>query len=180
MFSRLVLLAGLILLSMDAFAAWPSLDSAPKVHKTGQKDVALLIGVEDYLLLPDVDGAVTNINEWEVFLRQGLGASAIHVVVNNDATREGILKSAKMAAEEASAEGTLWVVFVGHGAPVVDGSGVLVGVDAQQTIESLQARGVAQAELFGALKSKSVFASQESRAMFMVSTIAQPARLLKP
>ncbi len=144
------------LLSSPAFASWPNLDKPPTVAPTTTKDVAVIVAIEDYLLLPDVPGAVQNANDWEVFLRQGLKVKDVHVLANQDATREGILKFAKIAANDVGKGGTIWWVFIGHGAPTVDGKdGILVGMDAQQTAESLQARGVRQNELLASLESES-------------------------
>ena len=142
-------------LPTSAFASWPDLSQPAAVEPTVTQDVAVVVAVEDYLLLPDVDGAVSNANDWETFLRQGLKVPAVHIVSNQDATREGILKFAKLAANEVGPDGTIWWVFIGHGAPTLDGKdGLLVGMDAQQTAESLEARGVRQSELLAALEAE--------------------------
>jgi hypothetical protein len=136
----------------SAFAGWPPLQNIPQVEPVGTPDVAVIVGVEDYLLLPDVPGAVENLNDWEVFLRQGLQVPTVHVLANRDVTRESMLKFARTAAEDVGEGGTIWWVFIGHGAPSTDGKdGLLVGVDAQQSVESLAARGLSQRELLAAL-----------------------------
>lgn len=136
----------------SAFAAWPDLSDVPAVEATGTADVAVIVAVEDYLLLPDIPGAIQNANEWEVFLRSGMKVPTVHVLANQDATREEMLKFAKTAAADVSKGGTIWWIFIGHGAPSVKGDdGLLVGMDAQQSVESLQSRGLPQKELLAAL-----------------------------
>lgn len=142
--------------SPPVHAAWPDLSKPAPAEASKAKDVAVIVAVEDYLLLPDVDGAVANANDWEVFLRQSLKVQDVHVLANQDASREGMLKFAKMAANDVGDGGRIWWVFIGHGAPTMDGKdGILVGMDAQQTAESLQARGVTQGELLASLEAES-------------------------
>jgi hypothetical protein len=136
-------------------AQWPALTAAPAVEATGANDAALIIAIDDYLLLPDIPGAVANANDWDVFFTNGLKIPEVFVLTNQDATRESILKFAKMSARNVKPGGTLWVVFIGHGAPTTKGEGLLVGADAQQSIESLEARGVKQSELLSALSASS-------------------------
>lgn len=142
-----------LLLPAIASAQWPDLGDAAPVDATGQRDVAVIVAAEDYLLLPDVPGAIANANDWEVFFRNSLKIPNVYVLANQDATREGMLKFARTASQDAGPGSTIWWVFIGHGAPTLDGKdGLLVGVDAQQSVESLAARGVPQNELLGALQ----------------------------
>ncbi len=141
--------------SVHATAQWPALTQAPEMDAAGANDAALIIAIDDYLVLPDVEGAVANANDWDVFFTNGLKVPEVFVLTNQDATRESILKFAKMSARNVKDGGTLWVVFIGHGAPNTKGEGLLVGADAQQSVESLEARGVKQTELLTALKSNS-------------------------
>lgn len=148
------MIALLVLLwpSLALAEQWPPLDDVPAVAASGSKDVAVIVAVEDYLLLPDIPGAVDNANEWEVFLRNGLKVPEVYVLANRDATREEMLKFARTAATDVGEGGTLWWIFIGHGAPSTDGKdGLLVGMDAQQSVESLAARGLPQRELLDAL-----------------------------
>ncbi len=150
-----LLFATIALMLCPAAAAaeqWPPLDDIPQVIASGANDVAVIVAVQDYLLLPDIPGAVDNANEWEVFLRSGLKVPQVHVLANQDATREAMLKFAQTAAADVGEGGTIWWIFIGHGAPAVDGKdGLLVGMDAQQSVESLTARGLPQQELLAAL-----------------------------
>ena len=130
--------AAFVLYASPAFAQWPALSDVPKVKASKTQDVAIIVAVEDYLLLPDVEGAIANANEWEVFFQKGRKIPNIHVLANQDATVEEMSKFAKTAAQDVGEGGTIWWVFIGHGAPSVDGSdGLMIGMDAQQTVDSL-------------------------------------------
>lgn len=60
-----------------AFAAWPPLDDVPPVTATTTNDVAVIVAVEDYLLLPDIPGAVDNANEWTLSSRWRVSSPAV-------------------------------------------------------------------------------------------------------
>jgi len=126
-----------------AEARWPDLSKAPTLAADGAKDAAVIVGVENYLAVPKVRGATKNASDWYRFLVDGrrVPTSRVHLLRDKDAAREGILKALDQAAAEVDHGGTRWVVFVGHGAPSRDQSqGMLVGFDAQQTPDSLDAR----------------------------------------
>lgn len=126
--------------------SWPSLSQWEKT-KEGKNDVAVIIAIEQYAFLPAVPGAIETANDWEAFFRSR-GTNDVFILTNNDAPAEQIQKFAKQAAQDANADGTLWFVFVGHGAAKTDGSdGLLVAMDAQQNVDSLNANSVAQSEL---------------------------------
>lgn len=133
---------------------WPPVSTAvPSMVGEGTKDAALLIGIDGYLLLPKVPGATQNVNDWMSFLRDSrkVPFDHIHSLRDQDATRENILKRAEEAAAQVEEGGTLWFVFVGHGAPRPAAAGeapdgVLVGVDAQQNA-NMYSRSVAQREI---------------------------------
>ena len=131
--------------------AWPGLDKPAVVDASGSKDVAIIVAVEDYLMLPDVKGAIKNANEWEIFLQRSLQVPEVHVLVNQEATKEAMLRFARLAKDQVKDGGRIWWVFIGHGAPSKAGDGLLIGADAQQTVESLESRGLLHSELMGAL-----------------------------
>lgn len=131
---------------------YPRLDSRPKVESLTEGDVALIVAVEDYAFLPDVPGAVANANAWEMYFRRGMGIEEVHVLTNRQASREDIVDFAGRAARQVGEGGTMWFVFIGHGAPAKSGKdGVLVGMDAKGNMRSLEARGIAQSELLAKL-----------------------------
>ena len=129
---------------------WPDLSTSFEAKAEGSKDSALIIGIGDYLLAPDVEGATKNADDWYRFLTRVRGVPAENVVLLRDVegTLETIRERAAAIAARSKRGGTLWIVFIGHGAPAKDGKdGLLVGVDAQQTATSLYARSLPQREL---------------------------------
>ncbi len=135
-------------------APWPDLSSPAREVGGGEHDAAVVVGVEDYRMVPVVPGAKANAKQWYEYLTETRGVPARNVkfLTNDDATREEILEASRQAAGRAGPKGTLWFVFVGHGAPSPDGKdGLLIGVDAQQKVGSLQARGIRRQELLNAL-----------------------------
>ncbi len=127
----------------------------------GVDDAALVIGINDYVFVEKVPGATDNARDWYLHLtgRVGVPASRVFALYDREATAENIIEQAKRAAAAVQQGGRLWLVYVGHGAPLVrtvDGKllepeGGLIGVDAQQSAASLEARSVALPKLFEVL-----------------------------
>jgi hypothetical protein len=133
---------------------WPDLSSPARAIGGGENDAAVVVGVEGYFVVPGVPGAKSNAKAWHQYLTETreVPPQNIKLLINENATRERILEGARKAASRAGKDGTLWFVFVGHGAPSVDGKdGLLVGVDAQQEAQSLQERSVRRNELLKVL-----------------------------
>lgn len=131
-------------------ASWPDLSTSPAKIGGGERDAAVVVGIEKYLLVPKVPGARANAGDWFTWLTRtrGVPLERVHLLRDTDAAREGILAAVAKAASQVREGGTLWFVFVGHGAPAKDQrDGVLVGVDANQSAASLYARSVAQKEV---------------------------------
>lgn len=118
----------------------------------------LIAAVEDYFVVPKVPGARANAEAWHSYLRMSRGVPLDHVTLIRDAqvTKESLLAQADEAAKAVGEGGTLWFVFIGHGAASPDRQqGVLVGADAQQTANGLYARSIAREEILTRLaKSK--------------------------
>lgn len=137
-------------LSLNAVAAeWPAL-SGPAQIGGGENDAALIIGIDAYAYSPPVPGAEENAEDWYRFLteQRRVPATAAVLLRGREGTRERIQKYASELAQQVKPGGTLWFVFIGHGAPAPDGAdGVLVGHDAQQDADSLYARSVRRGEL---------------------------------
>ncbi len=133
---------------------WPSLETPAARTGGGERDVALVVNIEDYAVLPDIAGAEMNARAWVEWFERTRAVRADRVVYlrNSEGTRETILEKAKELADEADAGGMIWVVFIGHGAPSSDQKeGMLIGWDGQPTSTSLYARSVRQSELIEAL-----------------------------
>jgi iron(II)-dependent oxidoreductase len=132
---------------------WPDLshsaDAAAR-EDGGERDAALVIGVTDYAYVPDIPGAARNAEDWFAYLVQvrGVPLASARLLRDHEATREAIEDAARDVTARVQPGGTLWVVFIGHGAPSPDGQqGVLIGADAQARAASLYARSVSQRQL---------------------------------
>ena len=137
-----------------AQGTWPDLSRPAPSVGGGESDGAVVVGVEGYAFLPSVPGAEANAKAWYDYFRQTLGIPAYNVTLTTgaEATRERMLAAAREAAAKVGADGTLWFVFVGHGAPGADGQeGLLVAADAQPRAKSLQRSSLGRQELLKAL-----------------------------
>ncbi|MFI5362796.1 MAG: SUMF1/EgtB/PvdO family nonheme iron enzyme [Elusimicrobiota bacterium] len=135
--------------------AWPDLRSPARAIGGGDHDAAVIVGVEDYAFVPPVPGAEANAKAWYDYLTKTRSAAPgnVKLLLGNDAAREDMLAAAQKAAAKAGPDGTLWFVFIGHGAPSSDGKdGLLVAFDAQQKAESLQTHSLRRGELLKALR----------------------------
>lgn len=149
-----VLAVFLSALPLRAEELWPELSSPPKATGGGEKDAAVIVGAEKYAFVESVPGAKDNADAWHAYLTGTLKIPAEKVALlrNDDATNDEIRQAAIDKAAQVEPGGTLWFVFIGHGAPSKDGKdGLLVGVDAQQKIESVYKRSLSRNELLGIL-----------------------------
>lgn len=138
----------------DGLAKWPDLGAVSHAQASGAHDAVVVVGIENYLVVPRVPGAGRNATDWYAFFIDTLKVpfEHVHLVRDRSATKEGILTAVTQAATEVEGGGTLWFVFIGHGAPSKDGKeGLLVGADAQQTADGLFARSLPQSELLAVL-----------------------------
>jgi hypothetical protein len=134
-------------------AAWPALSQPAGRREIREGDAALIIAIEDYAFAQDLPGARQNGRDWANWLHLGRGVPTVKVLEDTQATREEILAAAEGVAQRVQSGGRIWVIFIGHGAPSTKGDGgMLVGVDAQQTARSLEARSIQLAELEAALQ----------------------------
>jgi hypothetical protein len=140
--------------SARAQEPWPDLSSAPKAIGGGEHDAAVIVGVENYAFVEHVPGAKQNADDWQSYLTGTLKVPADRVVLllDNEADVEDIRSAAAEKAAQVEPGGTLWFVFIGHGAPSKDGKdGLLIGVDAQQRASSVYSRSFSRDELLGIL-----------------------------
>jgi len=135
---------------------WPDLQQTSERQGGGEKDAAVIVGIEDYVFAPDVPGAQSNAEAWYRHLTsvRGVPATRVRLLRNEEATVEELRASATAAASEVQPGGTLWFVFIGHGAPASTGDdGLLIGADAQQTATGLESRSLRRSELLQVLES---------------------------
>jgi uncharacterized caspase-like protein len=139
-----------------ASTVWPTFATPAKTVGGGKNDAAVVIAIENYLFVPHIPGAKANAVAWYDYFTKTLQVpiARVDILSDNDATVEGIRKTIKKLATQGSKKGTIWVVFIGHGAPAKNGKdGLLIGVDAQQKAESIETRGIRRSELVAALQS---------------------------
>ncbi len=131
----------------DDKPAWPDLSTDAGVQGGGEHDAALVVGVGAYYNLPAIDGAVDNATAWQQWLLRSrkLRPDRVVLLANREATKGKIEKNLKALAADVAPQGTLWFVFIGHGAPSAGGDdGLLLGVDTDADADSIAERGVAQ------------------------------------
>ncbi|MCK6507632.1 SUMF1/EgtB/PvdO family nonheme iron enzyme [Myxococcota bacterium] len=146
------LLLALLLGPPAAAAEWPDLSTPPAGVGDGSQDAALVVGIEDYAFAQDIPGARDNALAWVRWM-QARKVPLVKPLLDQQATKEELLAAAAQVAARVKPGGTLWFVYIGHGAPARTGDdGLLVGVDAQQTASSLEARGLSQHELVEAVE----------------------------
>jgi hypothetical protein len=153
-------------LAADAAANWPELTPHMNRIGGGEKDAAVIVGVENYAFVSKIPHATKNARDWyDYFTRaRGTNVGNVKLLLDNDATDVAIRSALAEASKLTSPGGTLWFVFIGHGAPSQDQrDGVLVGVDAQQSAAGLYGRSVPQRELV-----KLAEAGRHARSVFVI------------
>lgn len=114
-------------LSAVALAASPPPLDAPVVSgMRSKKDVAVVVGVEDFATLPDAVGAKKDAAAVRSWLVDTRGLDPARVTVVEDPDGAGAKDAIAHAAKSVKRGGTLWVFWSGHGA-FVDGERVLLG-----------------------------------------------------
>ena len=129
---------------------WPDLSRSARVLGGGERDAAVVVGIESYAHVASVPGARENAAAWYEWLvrTRRVPLERVSLLVDQDATREEIRFAVGEAAKQVDRRGTLWFVFIGHGAPARSGrDGLLVGYDAQQKARSLETRSLERSDL---------------------------------
>ena len=135
----------LSLLVSVALAALPDVDDPIRTGDTRPDDAAVVIGLEDYVFLPDVPYAANDARAVEDFLVSTRGVPSERVERLSQAGKEQI-EAAVLRASTAT--GTVWVYLAGHGvAAPSSGERLFLGDDARQDPAAFEARGVSLAHL---------------------------------
>jgi hypothetical protein len=135
---------------------WPDLSQPAPAVGGGDGDAAVIVGLQDYSGIADIEGAAENATAWYEYLAstRGVPSERIELLIDEDATREDMRRAAEASARQVGEGGTLWFVFIGHGALARDGKdGLLVGFDAQQQARSIEARSLRRGDLLAVLES---------------------------
>ena len=162
MLSALALAAMLPAMAAD----WPDLQEAPTGTREGKNDAAVVIAIQDYLLVDDIPGANANADAWYAWLHRsrGIPLDRIEQLRDHDASVRRIREAIATGAASVQAGGTLWFVFIGHGAPSRDGSdGLIVGAKADRSANGIYDESLARSEIVQALQ-----ASRASQAVAVI------------
>ena len=129
---------------------WPDLSRAPRIGG-GENDAALIVAVENYTSVSRVEGALANADAWRAWL-DARGVPWVKMLKNKDAWHGfdakgrplGILQWVRKARAAVNPAGTLWFIFIGHGATTRAGrpEGMLLGFDVQKSVDNILARGI--------------------------------------
>ena len=107
----------LLALALSAAFALPDIDEPVKTGAKAPGDAALIVGIEDYFLLPDVPHADADARAFREFLRYTRGVPEARLrSLGKGANREQILTAMDELAPTVAEGATLWVYFAGHGA----------------------------------------------------------------
>jgi hypothetical protein len=109
-------------------AAPPDLGAGYETGSSATADAAAVLFVEDYLRLPDVDGASRDAALMADTFRNSVGIPASAVKLTSTGNRSRMRSTVQSAAKKVKKNGTLWVYFSGHGL-VRNGEWVLLGKD---------------------------------------------------
>lgn len=135
-------------------ADWPDLTHPSPKTGGGEKDTAIIVGNEDYAFLPDVEGARANAEAWYLWFTKtrGVPAGRVRLLRDSEGTDVGIREALSSIKGQVEPGGTVWFVYIGHGAPAPDGrDGLLIGADAQQTAQGVSTRSVPRGEVVATL-----------------------------
>ena len=150
-FGLLVLLLGL---PAAGDSPWPELP-LDACTGGGGADAAVVVAVEQYAYLPAVTGATRNSLDWYSYFTKvrGVPPRQVRLLEDSDATPSKVREALLDAASRVGARGTLWFVFIGHGAPSRDGNdGVLVCVDAHADEIDFYQDALPRSEVLGLLR----------------------------
>lgn len=116
-------------LAVATAATPPSLDAPPAGGPRAKKDVAVVVSVEDFEVLPDATGAKKDAAAMGAWLATTRGVDPKRLTVLEDSNAATARTAISRAARDVKRGGTLWIYWAGHGA-LVDGKRVLLAREA--------------------------------------------------
>jgi uncharacterized caspase-like protein len=109
-------------LILACFAATPA-GSAPATHPGVKR--ALLIGINRYVAVPSLKGAVNDVMTMKEVLiqRWGFDAANIAMLIDEQATRDHMMAALETIVRDSNSEDTVYIHYSGHGSQVQDLNG---------------------------------------------------------
>ncbi len=150
LFSLLLFFTSNLASADSSRSTWPDLSDLmlqSTFQGGGEKDAALIIGIDAYDHIAPVPGAVSNAEDWEKYFLtvRGLSSSKIQILKNEKGVKSKILKKLEQVAMDVGPNALLWIVFIGHGIPTNDGNDLLLlGANAQQDPDIINATGISK------------------------------------
>ncbi len=144
---------------LNAFAdsPWPDLEFVEGTV-SGAPDSAVIVGIEDYAYLDDIPGAEENARDWYRYLtiERGIPTERVRLLLSSDGVDHRVVGSLREMAQSSDPTGTLWFVFIGHGAPAKDQQdGLLVGADADRSPDGILFRSIPRSLILEVLENGS-------------------------
>lgn len=151
------LIPALFLIGCSAWAAVPLPELDHHLQKTGfhnLQDAAVVVGISDYIRLPDVPDADKDaqlVRDTMVYTL-GIAPDRISLLIRaqdqGDASRTAIAQAIQSRAAQVPAGGKLWVYFAGHGSAAADTQErILLGDDVSATPASFAERAIRLSEI---------------------------------
>jgi hypothetical protein len=126
-------------------AAEPPALTPQKGSGHARKDVALVIGVEDYASIPDAYHAADDAEAFAGFLVGNADLPPSNVLQLRNASAADIRNGLVGIRSKVKKNGTIWVYFAGHGGVAADGGRIVLPADVAPEFGSVA--GVALADL---------------------------------
>jgi hypothetical protein len=133
-----------ILIALSAAFALPDLSTPLKTGNRTPADAAVVVGIEDYFVLPEVPHARSDAAIVRDLLVYTVGVPSDRVrVLDGQPAKEQIMQAVNDAAKLAGPDGTVWFYFAGHGAASPSsGERMLLGADVQADLAVFDARSL--------------------------------------
>lgn len=85
----------------------------------GESDAAVILAIEQYAQLPPVEGARKSASDWYAYFTRDLRVPVARVRLEQERVTASTMRAAvEKARAQVRGRGRLWVVFIGHGAPL--------------------------------------------------------------
>ncbi len=118
---------------------------APVISKSNSTDgdwLALLIGISDYVHnsagCPDLNTPIRDVKALGTILKGNYGFSTVTTLIDEQATRRGILLALDDLFEKCSESDNVLLYYAGHGDLASDGSGIWLPSDARDRVDAIQ------------------------------------------